>query len=218
MILALFFNRYCSKQTNEGTPSLICIFFNSHLGHHTKIYNKGTPSLMCILNFHLVPNVPKCFNISRLFSANHSYFFFFFKHNVVLCKLFPMYCYFICQLPPPQTSAVKTLPLHTPLVKYLVFFSPMNSLFDFFALTNFFSVSICSWLCIPYSSYVLLFHLYISATPPPYQNRYSPTANIIDYLDPGTMPQQNSTVIISTTVLKTVYPVGSPTIHYSRLN
>ena len=28
----------------------------------------------------------------------------------------------------------------------------MNSQFDFFALTNFFSVSICSLLCIPYSS------------------------------------------------------------------
>ena len=43
-----------------------------------------------------------------------------------------------------------------------------------------------------------------SATPPPYQSQYSPTVNIINYSDLGTMPQQNSTIIISTAVLETV--------------
>ena len=91
----------------------------------TKIYNKGTPSLMCILNFHLVPNVPKFFNISRLFSANYSYFIFF--SNVMLFYVtvnFSPCTVILCQLPPPppQTSVVKTLPLHTPLG--LVLFSP----------------------------------------------------------------------------------------------
>ena len=50
---------------------------------------------------------------------------------------FPIYCYFMSTIL-PQTSAVKTLPLHTPISLVLsFFFPPMNSQFDFFILTEF---------------------------------------------------------------------------------
>ena len=82
----------------------------------------------------------------------------------------------------------------------------MNSQFDFFILTTFlFSSTMHNRSACHTPVYVLSFQfVYFQQTPPPYQSRYSPTTNIIDYLDPGTMPQQNSTIIISTTVLKTV--------------
>ena len=77
---------------------------------------QGTPSFMCILNFCLVPNAPKFFKISQLFSINYSYFVL---SNVTLfyvtaLNFFPIYCYFMSTIPPQQTGAVKTLPLHTP--------------------------------------------------------------------------------------------------------
>ena len=164
---------------------------------------------MCILNFHLVPNTPNVFNISHLLSANYSYFAF---SNITLfyvtVNFFPIYCYFMSATPPPTNSAVKTLPLHTPIGLVLSFFFlfPMNSQFDFFILTEFlFSFNIQNRSACHIPVYVLSFQfVYFQQTPPPYQSWYSPTANIIDYLDPGTMLQQNSTVIISTTVLETV--------------
>ena len=82
----------------------------------------------------------------------------------------------------------------------------MNSQFDFFVLTEFlFGFNNTKLICMPYFSLCSFISVCIfSATPPPYQNQYSPATNIIDYLDPGTMPQQNSTIIVSTTVLETV--------------
>ena len=85
----------------------------------------------------------------------------------------------------------------------------MNSQFDFFVLTEFLFQfqqykldlhAIFQFMFFCFSLYIFSKHHHHT------KNRYSPTANIIDYLDPGTMPQQNSTVIISTTVLETVSP------------
>ena len=143
-----------------------------------------------------------------LVSTTHI-FFPFYKRNILLCHcptLFPIYCYFMSTIP-PQTSAVKTLPLHTPtsLVLNFVFFP--NEFPIRFLHTNRISFQFQQYnsICMPYSSLFSFISVCIfSATPPPYQSRYSPTVNIIDYLDPGTMPQQNSTIIISTTVLETV--------------
>ena len=66
--------------------------------------------------------------------------------------------------------------------------------------------------CMPYSSLCycfIFFHssLYIFSKKKNHHHNsswYSPTTNIINYLDPGTMPQQNSSVLISTTVLETI--------------
>ena len=115
----------------------------------------------------------------------------------------PIYCYFMSTIP-PQTSAVKTLPLHTPISLVLSFFS--NEFPIRFLHTNRISFQFQQYKTDLHAIFQFMFFrfsLYISATPPPYQSRYSPTTNIINYLDPGTMPQQNSTVIISTTVLET---------------
>ena len=106
MVLALFFTDIAAnKQMRELLP-LYAFFKILIWAKCTKIYNKGTPSLMCILNFHLVPNVPKFFNISCLFSANYSYFIFF--SNVMLfyvtVNFFPMYSYFMSTTPPPPTN------------------------------------------------------------------------------------------------------------------
>ena len=143
----------------------------------------------------------------------------FFRCHVVLChcpQLFPIYCYFMSTIPPQQTGAVKTLPRHTSISLvlsffFLFFFLPMNSQFNFFVLTKFlFSFNNINLICMPYSSlcscsFSFCFSLYIFSKHHHHtKNWYSPTTNIIDYLDPGTMPQQNSTVILSTTVLETV--------------
>ena len=141
----------------------------------------------------------------------------FFRRHVVLChcpQLFPHLLLFYVNYPPQQTGAVKTLPLHTPIslvLRFFFLFLPMNSQFNFLVLTKFlFSFNNTNLICMPYfslsscsfsfhsSSYIFSKHHHHT------KNRYSPTTNIIDYLDPGTMPQQNSTVIISTTVLETV--------------
>ena len=83
----------------------------------------------------------------------------------------------------------------------------MNSQFDFFVLTEFLFQfqqykldlhAIFQFMFFHFSLYIFSKHHHHT------KNQYSPTANIIDYLDPGTMPQQNSTIIISTTVLETV--------------
>ena len=164
-----------------------------------------------------------CQNFSKyhdyLVSTTH---IFFFKRHVVLChcpQLFPPFTVILCQLFPPSP----TLPLHTPisLILSLFCFLPINSQFNLFILNEFLSVLLLSIksanfhevhnsICMPYSSlcscfFSFHFSLYICSKHHHHtKNRYSPTANIIDYLDPGTMPQQNSTVIISTTVMDTV--------------
>ena len=138
MVLVLFLQ--ILQQTSKLGNSFPYVHSKFSIGaKHTKIYNKGTPSLVCILNFHLVPNAPKFFNISCLFSTNYSYLAF---SNVTLfyvtVNFFPIYCYFISTTP-TTNSAVKTLPLHTPIGLVLSFFFlfPMNSQFDFFVLTKF---------------------------------------------------------------------------------
>ena len=142
----------------------------------------------------------------------------FFTCHIVLChcpQLFPIYCYFMSTILPQQTGAVKTLPLHTPislvLSFFFFFFFPMNSQFNFFILTEFlFSFNNTNSICMTYSSlcscsFSFCFSLYIFSKHHHHtKNRYSTTTNIINYLDPGTMPHKNSTVIISTTVLETV--------------
>ena len=87
--------------------------------------NKGTSSLMCIQNFHLVPNVPKFFKISQLFSINYSYFVFQMSRCFMSLSpnFFPHLLLFYVSYSPQQTCAVKTLPLHTPISLVLSFFS-----------------------------------------------------------------------------------------------
>ena len=133
-----------------------------------------------------------------------------------LSQTFSPFTVILCQLslpPPQQTGAVKTLPLHIPINLVLSFFLslslflPMNSQFDFFILTKFplqfqqYQLdlhAIFQFMFFHFSLYIFSKHHHHT------KNWYSTTANIINYLDPGTMPQQNSTVIISTTVLETV--------------
>ena len=97
-----------NKQTRELLP--LYAFLISSGAKHAKIYNKGTPSLMCILNFHLVPNAPKFFNISRLFSANYPYFTF---SNVTLLyvtvNFFPHLLLFYVSYPPPTNQCSEDL-------------------------------------------------------------------------------------------------------------
>ena len=151
-----------------------------------------------------------CQNFSKyhnyLVSTTHIFFSNVTLFYVTVPNFFPIYCYFMSTIPPPpQTSVVKTLPLQTPISLVLSFFS--NEFPIQFLHTNQISFQFQQYKTDLHAIFQFMFFhfsLYISATPPPYQSQYSPTANIINYLDPGTMPQQNSTVIISTTVLETV--------------
>ena len=62
----------CIHESNFFQPdiNLLYLLLFLQIYAESRGTNKGTPSLMCILNFHLVPNVPKFFKISRLFSIN----------------------------------------------------------------------------------------------------------------------------------------------------
>ena len=135
----------------------------------------------------------------------------FFKHTVVLChcpELFHHLLLFYVNYSPQQTSAVKTFPLYTPISLVLSFLFFSNEFPIQFLRTNQISFSVST---IQLDLHVILqfmffrFSLYIFSKHHHHtKNQYSPTANIITYLDPGTMLQQNPTIIISKSVLETV--------------
>ena len=146
---------------------------------------------MCILNFHLVPNVPKfskyhdyCVSTTHILFSDVTLFY------VTVPNFFPIYCYFMSTIAPPQqTGAVKTLPLHTPISLVLsFFFLPMNSQFNFFVLTEFlFSSNNANSICMPYSSLCCCLSPFIPV--------HIFSANTTTIPRTGTHPLQTSSII-----------------------
>ena len=96
-----YFYRYCSKQANEGTPSLICIL-NFHWGQTQQNLQQGNYFPYVHSKFSFGAKCAKIFfNISQLFSTNYSCFAF---SNIALfyvtVNFFPIYCYFMSTTPP----------------------------------------------------------------------------------------------------------------------
>ena len=89
------------QQTRELLP--LCAFKFS-LGPNAPNLQQGNSFPYVHSKFSLVPNTPKFFNISHLFSTNYSYFAF---SNITLFYVtvnFSPFTVILCQLPPLTTN------------------------------------------------------------------------------------------------------------------